>query len=230
MFKDIYFYRARFFPALLTCIPMLVFFNKILAVRYYDAMKNVFEVLPVIAHLGLSAAVIFLCVQINRFLGKEIFQRFYFRQDSHMPTTSFLLWNNDYYDETIKVLIRDKILSKYGIALLNVNDELQNEKRARGLIVVAVSQIKNALKDNKTLFQHNLEYGFCRNLIGGCVLAVTFAAIIFLYGYFNSHEGLKVFGIISFLVYLLPIVLSKLIVHSYGRYYGKVLYEQFLSL
>ena len=230
MFKDVYFYRARFFPALLTCIPMLVFFNKILVVRYYDAMKNVFEVLPIIAHLGLSAAVIFLCVQINRILAKEIFQKFYFKEESHMPTTNFLLWNNDYYDETIKVKIRDKIQSKFGITLLNLNEELQYEKRARNLIVTTVSQIRIALKGNKMLFQHNIEYGFWRNFLGGCVLAVIFSVVIFFYGYRNSIDGLKVLGIISFIFYLLPILLSKLIIQNYGRYYGKILYEQFLSL
>lgn len=230
MFKDVYFYRARLFPALITSIPMLVFCNKIIAVKYKDALKNVFDVLPMITHLGLSAAVIFLCVQINRLLAKEIFQRFYFKEEAYMPTTNYLLWKNDFYDETIKTKIRDKIQDRFGIMLLPSVEEQQNENRARRLIATAVSQIRIALKGNKMLFQHNIEYGFWRNLIGGCVLAIIFSVMTFFYGRNNTISGLKVLGIMLLIIYLIPVLLSKLIIKNYGRYYAKILCEQFLSL
>ncbi|MGN6196281.1 MAG: hypothetical protein ACTHOB_15180 [Ginsengibacter sp.] len=230
MFKDVYFYRARLFPALITSIPMLVYFNKIIAVKYYDALKNVVDILPLITHLGLSAAVIFLCVQINRLLAKEIFQRLYFKEETYMPTTNFLLWKDRFYDDSIKTKVREKIKDKYGITLLQPTDEQQNEDRARSLVTTAVSQIRIALKGNKMLFQHNIEYGFWRNLIGGCVLAILFSAITFFYGKSNAADDLTMLGIILFIVYLLPILFSKPIIKSYGRYYAKILYEQFLSL
>lgn len=230
MFKDVYFYRARLFPALITSIPMLVYFNKIVAVKYYDALKNVVDILPLITHLGLSAAVIFLCVQINRLLAKEIFQRFYFKEEARMPSTNYLLLENDFYDNSIKSKIRDKIQERFGIRLLNVNEEKQNENRARSLISTAVSQIRIALKGNKMLLQHNIEYGFWRNLIGGCVLAVIFSAVTFVYGKINALNDLMTIGAILFIFYLFPIIFSKIIIGNYGRYYAKILYEQFLSL
>jgi hypothetical protein len=230
MFKDVYFYRGRLFPALITSIPILVFFNKIIAVEYYNALKNVFDVLPIITHLGLSTAVIFLCVQINRLLAKEIFQRLYFKEETHMPTTNYLLWKNDFYEDSIKLKIRDKIQHRFGITLLTIAEEQQNENRARRLIATAVSQIRISLKGNKMLFQHNVEYGFWRNLIGGCVLAVIFYAITFFYGRSNGLSDLKVLGFIACTIYLLPIIFSKLIIKKYGQYYAKILYEQFLSI
>jgi len=229
MFKYSYFYRARLFPALITSIPMLVFFNKIIAVKYYNALKNLFDILPILTHLGLSAAVIFFCIQVNRLLAKEIFQRLYFKEEAYMPTTNYLLWKNGYYDDAIKMKVRDKIQNTFGITLLTSIEEQQNEKRARSLIATSVSQIRILLKDNKMLFQHNIEYGFWRNLIGGCLLAVIFSVIIFFYGRHNEINGLKILGTIMFIIYLLPVLLSKPIILSYGRYYGKILYEQFLS-
>ena len=230
MFKNIYFYRARLFPALLTSIPLIILVNKVLDVEYQDALKNVYDVLPIIAHLGLSAAIIFLCVQVNRLLAKEIFQRFYFRDELKMPTTNHLLWKDNYYDAEVKEKIRSKMNQNFGISLLTPYEEQQDEVKARKLILTCVGQVRVVLKGNSLLLQHNIEYGFWRNLIGGCVLAVIFSAIIFLYGQYNHLNGLKTIGIILFFVYLIPIILSKPIIRYYGRYYSKILYEQFLSL
>lgn len=230
MFKDRYFYIARVFPALITSIPMLVFFNKIISVQYHSALKNVLELLPMITHLGLSAAVIFLCVQINRFLAKEVFQRFYFNQELHMPTTSLILWKSNYYDDAIKTKIRDKIQQTFEITLLSPTEEQQNENKARSLIATAVSQIRIALESSSMLSRHNIEYGFWRNLMGGSLLALIFAAANFYYGHSSAMTDLQTFGIFMFVIYLIPICFSKLIMQNYGRYYGKILYEQFLSL
>jgi len=230
MFKNIYFYRARLFPAVITSIPMLVFLNKVIAVQYHDALKNIYDVLPLIAHLGLSAAVIFLCVQINRLVAKEVFQRLYFKEELFMPTTSHLLFSNTHYIDSIKNKIRDKISSKFDISLLNALDEQHDEMKSRKLIATGVSQIRIALKGNDMLLQHNIEYGFWRNLIGGCLWAVMFSAATFVYGMQYYLHDLKTIGIICFVIYLMPILLSKLIINYYGRYYSKILYEQFLSL
>ena len=230
MFKNIYFYRARLFPAVITSIPMLVFLNKVIAVQYHDALKNIYEVLPLIAHLGLSAAVIFLCVQINRLVAKEVFQRLYFKEEQFMPTTNHLLTNNTYYTQRIKEKIRSKILSRFGINLLNAQEEQHNEMNARKSIATAVSQIRIALNENAMLLRHNIEYGFWRNLIGGCLLAILFSVATFVFGILYHQQDLKTIGVICFIIYLIPILLSKPIIKYYGMYYSKILYEQFLSL
>ena len=113
---------------------------------------------------------------------------------------------------------------------MNEVDEQQNYHSARKLIATAVSQIRNALRGNSLLLQHNIEYGFWRNLIGGSLIALFFSTIIILYGYIQDLPDQITVGLICFVVFLIPVMLSKLIIRYYGRYYTKILYEQFLSL
>lgn len=230
MFKNVYFYRARLLPALITSIPMLIFINKVFAVKYANALQNVYDVLPIIAHLGLSVAIIFLFVQVNRLIAKEMFQRIYFNNELHMPTTNHLLINNTHYPFFVKNKIRDKIFAKFQVNLPDAQEESQDENNARKIISVAVSQIRIALKDNSIILQHNIEYGFWRNLIGGSLLSVLFSIAIFFYGkYFHLIDQQSI-GAICFIVYSLPLFFSKFIIKKYGNYYSKILFEQFLSL
>ncbi len=230
MFKNVYFYRARLFPALITAIPLLVFINKIIAVEYAAALKSIYDVLPLLTHLGLSTAVIFLLVQINRLIAKEVFQRWYFKNELFMPTTNHLLISNTYYPAIIKNKIRDRIATKFQITLSNEVEEETDQNDARKLIALAVSQIRNVLRGNTMLLQHNIEYGFWRNLVGGSFIAVIFSAIITWYGYQNNLIDQMIVGIICLILFLLPVILSKTIIRLYGEYYSKILYEQFLSL
>lgn len=147
-----------------------------------------------------------------------------------MPTTNHIMVKNTFYAEPIKNNIREKIKDKFSISLMSSTDEAQNENNARKVIAAAVSQIRIALKGNSMLLQHNIEYGFWRNLIGGSLLSVIFSATIFFYGGYHHLPDLKTIGLICLIIYLVPILLSKLIINYYGRYYSKILYEQFLSL
>ena len=230
MVTNPYYIRARLFPTILTCIPLLVFVNKMISLYFYEQLKAILEVLPLLTGLGLSAALLFLSVQINRLIAKEMFQKFYFKDEIKMPTTNHLLWQNDLFDKTIKENIRFKIHSKFGITLMNEVDESANENASRKQIATAVSQIRNALRDNRLLFQHNIEYGFFRNLLGGCFIACIFSLSLILLGQINKEQAVKLTGIVLFFIYLFPIVFSKVLVNRFGNYYSKILYEQFLTL
>ncbi len=225
-----HYFKARLFPTVLTSIPLFVFVTQVLNPLYGESLKKVYDILPMLTNLGIYAGVVFLCVQINRFISKEIFQQYFFKEDIKMPTTNYLLWNNVFFALDIKKAIRDKILTSFNISLLNAQDEVQDEIRARNLIVHAVSQIKNKLRGNPILFQHNIEYGFVRNLLGGSLIAILFSMAIVTYAFIHSDLILRNTGFILLAIYLLLIIFSKLLIDRYGKYYAKVLYEQFMSL
>ncbi len=225
-----YYLKARLFPTALTSIPALILYNKFVAPIYSEKLEVIYDVLPAITNVTFSAAIVFLLVQINRFLSKEIFQKIYFKDEINMPTTDMLLKSNSKIDSGIKQNIETKIKDKFNITLLNSAEEFGNESRARKLIVTAVSQIRNVLRDNEMLLQHNIEYGFFRNLIGGAFLSLLMSIMIVLFSYSANDLPLINLGWILVLIYSLPIFLSKVIINRYGNYYAKILYEQFLTL
>ncbi len=225
-----YYIRGRLFPTILTSIPLLIFLNLIVAKFYHEKLSEIFNILPLITNLGLSTALIFLMVQLNRLIAKEIFQRFYFQDELKMPTTNHLLWKDNFFEQTIKEKIQTKINAKFEIKIQNLTEEQADELKSRKQIVTAVSQIRNALRDNKLLLQHNIEYGFFRNLIGGSLIATIFSIFILIYGLSTEQQNFKLIGISLAIVYLIPIILSKPIIRRFGNYYSKILYEQFLSI
>lgn len=230
MTKNSYYLKARLFPTVLTSIPAIIIYNKFIAVIYHDKLENIYAGLPTITDVIFSGAIIFLLVQINRFLSKELFQRLYFKDEIKMPTTNLLLKSNNELEPSIKQKLEDKIKNKFEISLLPLNEEIADETRARKLIVTTVSQIRNLLRDNSMLLQHNIEYGFFRNLIGGSFLAFIISLIIFFYSICEGDTTTRNLGIILTSIYFLPILLSKTIITRFGKYYAKILYEQFLTL
>jgi hypothetical protein len=214
-----YYFKARLFPTVITSIPLLVFVTQVLNPLYGESLKKIYDILPMLTSLGIYAGLVFLSVQINRFVSKEIFQKFFFKEDINMPTTNYLMWSNVFFAVDTKKAISEKILSSFNIILLNPTDEQQDDLMARNLIVHAVSQIKNKLRDNAILFQHNIEYGFIRNLIGGSLIAIIFSIVIIIYSLIYGDGTLRNAGIILLIIYSLAIILSKLLITKYGRYY-----------
>lgn len=224
-----YYLKARLFPTILTSIPLLVFVTQVLNPLYGESLKKIYDTLPVITNLGVYAALVFLCVQVNRFVSKELFQKYFFNEENKMPTTNYLLWSNSFFVNETKGAIREKVLSSFDITLLSPEEELKDDSKARNLIAFAVSQIRNKLRENRILFQHNLEYGFIRNFIGGSFIAILFCFAVITFAIIDSNIVLRNTGIILLIVYLLPIILSRFLISRYGRYYAKVLYEQFMT-
>lgn len=225
-----YYIRARLYPTILTCIPVLFLFIKIVAPLYSNLLSPVFSVLPAVTSAAFSAAIIFLLVQLNRVTAKEIFQRLYFKDEMNMPTTNHLLWGNDFFEKEIKQKIRRRIKDKFSVSLLSEQEENSDETKARKLIVTAVSQIRNSLRDNKLLLQHNIEYGFFRNLVGGSVIALLFSIVLLVFAIIEKQTEVTMLSVVFMIVYLLPILFSKFFINKYGNYYSKILYEQFLTI
>lgn len=224
-----YYFKARLFPTVLTAPPAIVFFINFISPLYNESLANVFTTLPTITTATFSAAIVYLLTQLNRLCAKELFQRVYFQEDLKMPTTNHLLWKDSYLDSSVKRQIRAKIRDRYNFTLLSPEEEEADETRARKLITAAVSQIRITLKDNPMLFQHNVEYGFFRNLVGGSLLATIITILILIFAYINSYQQLKLIGLFMLIAYLIPISLSKFFIKRYGNYYSRILYEQFLS-
>ncbi|RZK40913.1 MAG: hypothetical protein EOO90_13170 [Pedobacter sp.] len=227
---NIYYFRARLMPTALTCIPLFILIHSVILKNYGDTLTPILSILPILSSMGISFALVFLLTQINRVLSKEIFQRFYFKNEINMPTTDYLMWSNGHYEAGIKEKLRLKIYAMYDIELHNPVDEAADEESSRKRIMVAVSQIRNNLRENPLLFRHNIEYGFFRNLLGGCVIAIIMSVLLVFYANYYQNKELFNIGIIMAIAYAIPLLLSKKILSVYGNNYAKILFEQFLSI
>jgi hypothetical protein len=193
-----YYLQARLAPTVLTSIPLVVCYFYTVAPfvhEYFDSAPA----LPTISDISLPFAIVLLLVQLNRLLSKEIFQKFYFKDEINMPSTNYLLHNDSTFTNDIKAKIKQKIFKDFDISLYSHDREISEELGARKQICFAVSQIRVVLKNNIMLFRHNVEYGFFRNLLGGCILAVIFSLTLIIFSAALQNEGLRNFGI--FFVY-----------------------------
>lgn len=204
-----YYLKARLFPTILTVVPLLILVNNLIELYLHDTLSQINEILPWITNLGLSGALLFLMVQLNRFISKEVFQRIYFQEEIKMPSTNYLMWDNDFFTKSTKQTIYNKIQSRFNIRLLEEKEAESNEKRARKQIVIAVSQIRNLLRNNKLLLQHNIEYGFFRNLLGGCIFALIFSIGIFILGLVSGSNALIITSCVLVFIYLNPVFFSS---------------------
>lgn len=225
-----YYLKARLFPTILTVIPFITGIF-LLTEKYSDCIIISGNYFILLSRLLFIPAVFFLMVQINRVVAKEIFQRFYFADELNMPTTIMLLWSDRELTISMKEKIRKLIENKFGIKLNDEYSEKQNPEEAKRLIATAVSQVRNVLRETKLLLNHNIEYGFVRNLIGGSLVSFLFSLICAIICCVFLNELKYSITFASFAIfYLIPILLSSLIIKKYGKYYAKVLFEQFLTL
>lgn len=225
-----YYLKARLFPSVLTVIPVLVFINYMINAHLSAELSHLNTALPLVTSLGISAALVFLMVQVNRIISKELFERIIFRSDTAFPTTEFLMPDTSHLSSQIKTLLIQKIHSRYGIVIPISIDNTYNDSDTRLAISTAVSQIRNELRDNSLLLQHNIEYGFVRNLLGGTILALLFTICSLVAGFYYDEVSLVSFAFVMLIIYSIPLLLCNFLVRRLGRYYAKVLYEQFLSL
>lgn len=230
MIMNEYYLKARLMPTVLTIIPLVTFYVYVISPAIDTVLAPVWNLLPVLTDITINAAFMFMLVSLNRFLSKIIFQRFFYHDDLKMPTTDYLLPDNKDLDKVSRNRYYDLILHDFDIDMRKDLKSLKTENENRIMIARTVGQIRQMLRGNKMLLQHNIEYGFFRNLVGGSVLAVIFSIVLIVISYKLEAGAMKVAAISMLCVYLLPIAFSKSIIKYHGRNYANVLFEQYGSV
>ncbi|MFH1029928.1 MAG: hypothetical protein V1770_01560 [bacterium] len=148
-----------------------------------------------------------------------------------MPTTNFLLYSNNQFTEEYKNDIRRRIYDSVDVKIPNKKNEEKNELLSRKRIVEAMGIIRIMCEDNELLLQHNTEYGFFRNLIGGSVIALPsslfFAFVFFYNGQTNSIAGNFLLGLAS--IFLILLIFSKHLIKEFGENYAHILLRVFIA-
>ena len=227
---DEYALKARYAPALLTIIIPIMVFNHFFVSAEFSKFVGEFMGAKLISNLTISAVCLYYLSEFGRIMGKNVFEKRYFRDESKMPTTNFLMHSDNTYSSEYKQKFRDRAYSEFGLGLPNLNDEEADERAARTRIVEAMALVRKKLKDNEFLLQHNIEYGAMRNAIGGALLGAILSLInIWFFSKVVPGELAVSLSVATLILYLLLLAFSKVIVNFYGRNYAKVLFREFMG-
>jgi len=222
--------KGRIVPAFISIIIPIMIFNHFYVSEEFS--KFVGEVLgaKLISNLTLSGICLVFLSEFGRVIGKNIFEKTFFKDERNMPTTNYLLFNDATYSEQHKNKIRDKIAHDFDVLLPTKEDEEIDLNNARTRIVEVMALVRKMLHGNKFLLQHNIEYGAMRNAIGGSVIGAILSLVnIAFFNYIAPNDLAVILSIITLSIYLLLIVLSKYIIEFYGNNYAKILYREYIG-
>ena len=221
---------ARIYPAVICSVP--IFLLNYFFLRLYTAdLLTSLEGVKWIGGITLSVALTFLLAQAGRFVGKELFEKIHFKDELYMPTTEFLLHSNNTYSPEHKNKVHTKILNDFGIQIYSYKQENQDNLSARRVIVESVSMIRGKVKKGRLLLQHNIEYGFIRNLVGGSLIAlyISTANLYILGVLFPNRLGFYISLCIT-MIYLFFVVIGRYLMGKYGIRYAKILIQEYLFI
>lgn len=219
--------EARTFPTILCAIPIIIF-------QYFFLSK---EMTDFFAHLGnikwvgditISVVAMYFLSLVNRILGKDLFEKRLFDDEKQMPTTNFIMFSNDQYSKDYKLKIHCKINNDFELSLADEHEEKVEEGNSRKRIVEAVSLIRRKVGKGTLVLQHNIEYGFIRNIIGGAIPAIIFTAANIYLSIDPLRESILILSIITGFVYLLLMILSKYLITRAGTLYARVLIQEYM--
>lgn len=227
---DQYYLYTRIFPALLTAIP-LVLFNHFYINSELSGFLHTVSSIHLIAEITMPLVFILFLVFINRSISKIVIENKRYGGETRMPTTNILLFADNFYSTAYKNKIHEKILDNFGIKLLSYNEEEANEVEARKKIVEATTHIREKVKGGRLLLQHNMEYGFFRNLLGGSFIAsiCSIFCVIFFYFFYPSSLAFTL-SLIGTTIYVGLMLLHTRIMDWLGYQYAKRLFQEFMSL
>lgn len=229
MLPSRYFIMARLAPAAICAVPFLIFNTFFLS----NSLTGVVEAVSsakLVGNLSMSFVFIILLALIGRSISKDLFERAWFKADeTRMPTTELLLHKNTEYSPELKQRLFQNIEQDFGIHIFSAAEEDADEVGARKRIAEAVAAVRQRVKDGRLLLQHNIEYGFFRNLAGCSFIALVMSIVNICLFYTKSNRPLLIASICLLGLYLLPLTFAKSLMKAHGYRYARVLTQEYLA-
>lgn len=193
-----------------------------------DFWKAATASIPVVVFLALGY---FLRERI-RATSKLLFQFPLFKEDeTHMPTTDFLMWSSNYSDE-MKRAIRNKVKKDFNYTLPSKEDERKDENAARKNIAAIIGSMRNKARDSEdtVYIQANYRYGYNRNLLGGLVWSLIITAFLMILNFLIKSICYKWFiGALALIV--IWWLVEFFVFYKYSaRNYARRLFDTYLAI
>lgn len=224
---DEYEIKARYIPAILSAIPLIILSSFVKNEAWEAMFKNI-SWFMIAENVSFALIIIFFIINIQRFVGKYIFEKLTFKNEIDFPTTTFLLNSDKTFSKEFKNLIRQKIENQFQIKLVDWQSD-QSDEEAKKIIKDAVGMVRNYVGKGTFTFQTNVEYGFMRNLIAGSIWALIGSGInLYYYIPKNDITGI-VINTLIFIIFLTLLILHRKILKDLGSTYARILFTEFLA-
>jgi hypothetical protein len=179
-FLDPYELKARIAPGLILSVAMLVD-----AVCAAPVLSNI----PLFAATGVcSLALIYGLGNFARARGESIESKLW-SSWSGPPSTRFLRYRDSQFGDGLKSSIRQELSRRFSVTLLTPDQEGRDSELADREIVDSFRRVRSYLREKNAdgLWQkHNIEYGFCRNLLGCRIGWVVLSLTAFAFAVANA--------------------------------------------
>ena len=221
--------KARIFPTAIMAPPVLRVINVAIGAQTPFWLSSS-SYLALFGKATVMAAVVYLLSQISRFIGAEVVERVVTKKGGDFPTTRLLFPGNEGLSFALRNAVSKKAEQLFGTALPTQTSS-ETEPETRRTIVDLVARMRGRTRNHKLLLQHNIEYGFWRNLIGAA--PITFLASI-------ACVFFHVAGLLGDTIYKMSILYaassvllmgaSPLILGRLSVRYAHTLFEAFLDV
>jgi hypothetical protein len=147
-------------PALITLVPAIAFVIALLNLQSFDTSQ-------VWATLGLTV-ILLVCANIAREAGKRLQAEIY-KENDGCPTFDALYYNDHTFSDAAKQRYLAFLSGKVGSPFPTMSDVRENPARARDFYNRAAAWLRENTRDTARfpiIYDENITYGFCRNMLG----------------------------------------------------------------
>ncbi len=220
---------ARIFPAIITSVPFYVFHFFYLSPTLGQFWGDLLGI-QVVSDATIILALLFLFIQLNRYVSKQLFQNKIFGGGLTFPTTDYLLHLDSHFSPQYTVQIHAKIKKDFDIAIPSREEEERDSTLARKIINEAIGRVRTKVGDGKLVGQHNAEYGFARNLAGGAVIALFMSGADTVFFGILHNATATWFSAALTALYFIIVISSRKMITAFGHHYADKLIEEYMAV
>jgi len=229
---DSYDIKARYAPALLLSLPIII--------TFWTCFPKEVEAISKLLSGILSGTILYALSVVIRALGLKVEPELW-KSWGGAPSTIIVSWSDSRLGNDLKAKIHQIVHSHLGLPMPSKEEEAADSSKAHDLIGQAFSRVKGLIrkKDKAGLWSvANAEYGFARNLYGSrglwliisCIMTFLSAGILW-----RQFNALVFLGFMINIVILVScVILGWFILPAYtervGFRYAEHAWESFLNI
>ncbi len=226
---DGYTVYARLLPGVLSALPLFILWFFLARETHWKDLLDYVLGLKFAGAISLSAAFLYFYSQFIRITSKH-FERKYFTDRRGFPTTYLMLYSDKTFSADYKNKFRERVKRILKLEPLAEDEEAAQGREAINRLNEAFNHIRLKVGSGKLVLQHNIWYGFARNLIGGAIFASIFCVADIVLGYFVFRDSMLVIvsGVLL-VVYVAILAFHKPILFQNGEAYARQLISEFMA-